>query len=280
MDGLIVGKISTFFKKKKFIYDSHEFFAGYKTTNIDKKIYYLEKFFLNKNDIIIAVSNSVAEKMFDMYKPKTKVNVIRNIPIFKKIDQKNDLLREEFGIEEKKCILLYQGLLIERRRLDILICAIEQMSDKYVLVFIGKGSYKKTLENLVLEKKLENRIFFKDFMENQILLNYTNSADIGIFLIGNDSLSHYYCLPNKIFEFIQGEIPIVTSNFPDLKDLVVSNKLGLVTDPNDLQSIKDSIEYIEANKSDYINSLKNIKPSLSWENEEVRLLELYKNFID
>lgn len=279
LDGLITGKLATFMKEKIFIYDSHEFFSGYKSNKIEKKIYYIEKIFLSKKDFIITVSESIAEKLKNFYNPKA-IEIIKNAPYFKKIILKNNLLREEFKIENGKIILLYQGGIIKNRGLKELVEIIEKLDNNYNLVFIGKGNYKKELQTYVKNKKIEYKIFFKDFVENNKLLDYTNSADIGIYFIENKCLNHYYCLPNKVFEFIQGEIPVITSNFPDLERLIMSNKIGLAVNPNDLEEIVNSIKKITEDKENYVENIKESKKNLSWETEEKKLLNFYERIIE
>lgn len=276
LDGLLVAKIVNFFNNKKIIYDSHEFFSGYKTLQIDKKVFLLEKILLSNKDYVITVSETIANNLKKFYNPK-EVRVIRNIPYLKKIEVKKNLLREELNISEENKILLYQGCILKGRGIKKILDLVEKLEEKYVAVFIGEGNYKNELVNYALEKNISHRIFFKDFVENKKLINYTNSADIGICTIEKKSLSYYYCLPNKFFEFIQGEIPIIGSNFPDLENLILKYDVGITIDPNKLEKTASVIPKLLEQKEQYLEKIRYCKQELNWECESKKLLELYKN---
>lgn len=271
LDGLIVGY---FIKSKnnKLIYDSHEFFAGYKGMYINKKIYYLEKLLLKKVDEVISVSSSICREIQKMYNLKKTPTLLRNIPYYTKIDTKYNLLREEFNINKNQKILLYQGGFQKGRGIEDLISLLTTLSDQFVLVLIGKGSLKEKILELIKINNLEKRVFIKDFVKNEDLIKYTNSADLGIYFIEKINFNHLYCLPNKIFEFIQGEIPILCSNFPDMKNLVDKFKLGTSFENISFCSEKILLDLLKK-EIDFIK----IKKELSWENEEKKIINLYQN---
>lgn len=276
LDGLIIG----FLLKKnnqKLIYDTHEFFSGYKTVTINKKIMWLEKLLLKKVDAIISVSESICNEIKRNCKTLLSPVVIKNVPYFKKIEEKNDLFRCEFKISKNKKILLYQGVFASNRGLEDLIYILKDLNEDIVLIFMGKGALKDRLINLAEREGVLNRVYFKEFVENNKLLNYTNSADIGIYFIQNTCLNHYYCLPNKIFEFIQGELPIVCSNFPDISSVIKNNNIGEVANPCDIKEIKEKIELIFLDLDKYKKNIHKVKECYSWEVEEKKILELYRN---
>lgn len=276
LDGLIAGKLILLFKKnKKILYDSHEFFSGYDSLKINKKNFFLEKILLKEKDFIITVSESIAQKLKQNYRIKN-IEVIKNIPYYKFIKHKKNLLRKELNIEEDKIILLYQGELIKGRGLEKLIEVLQKLTANYVIVYIGKGNYKNNLLKYANEKGVGNRVYFKEFIENQKLVDYTNSGDIGFCLIEKKSLSYYYCLPNKLFEFIQGELPIISSNFPDLENIVLKNNIGISVNPENITEIAFAIEKIIRDKVVYSYNIKKCKKIYNWENESKKLLKFYK----
>lgn len=276
LDGLIVGYVIKK-EKHKLIYDSHEFFAGYKNMKIDKKIYYLEKILLKKVSEIISVSESICGEMKKIYKLKKNPILLRNIPYYYPIDKKQNLLRKEFGISDEKKILLYQGVFISGRGIEEIIKLLKDLPQIFVLVLIGKGREKLKILEMIEKEKLKNRVYIKDFVSNDILLNYTNSADIGILLPPKTSLSYWYSLPNKIFEFIQGEIPICCNEFPEIKKLIEENQFGISIDINNSMEIEKKILDLLKNHKNKIERIKKFKGKFCWEKEEKKLLKLYKN---
>ncbi len=271
LDGLVTGYFIKS-KKQKMIYDSHEFFSGYKGLYINKKIFYMEKFLLKKVDNIIMVSKIVCQEFQKLYKIKQEPILLRNIPYYEKIDKKNNLLRKEFNISEDKKILLYQGGFQRGRGIEDLILLLKNLSEKFVLILIGKGPLKEKILELVEKNNLKDRVFIKNFIENKELIRYTNSADIGIYFIPKLTFNHLYCLPNKIFEFVQGEIPIVCSNFPDIKNLIISYNLGITFD-SIIECKENELLRLLETKKDIVK----VKKELCWETEEKKLLNLYQN---
>ncbi|PID47293.1 MAG: hypothetical protein CR967_05175 [Proteobacteria bacterium] len=106
------------------------------------------------------------------------------------------------------------------------------------------------------------------------MVQIAKSADVGLCLIENVSLSDYYCLPNKLFEYAFANIPILASNFPDISNAVARYNLGITSDL-DVQSVYESIKKMEDLKElPKINT--NLLHELSWETQEKKLIELYK----
>ena len=265
-------------KKIKIIYDSHEYVRGQNTSRLMKKqLVFLENKYIKKVDRIITVGKEIGKLIQNDHSLKELPVVIRNIPYFYET-KSEDLFRKEFKIPDDKMILLYQGGLQKNRGLKKLIEITEKLDGRFVLIFMGRGELLKDLKEIVKEKKMVEKIYFKDFVENKLLLDYTNSADMGIYFIKNTCLNHFYCLPNKIFEFIQGGLPIVTSSFPELEKIVNGNNIGRTFNPNDTDEIVKGItEIIDKNEMAILkeNILK-IKEDFSWEKEARVLENLYK----
>lgn len=51
--------------------------------------------------------------------------------------------------------------------------------------------------------------------------DYTSSADFGILFYENNCLNHNYCSPNKMFEYLMAEIPVIASNLYEMKRLII-----------------------------------------------------------
>jgi glycosyltransferase involved in cell wall biosynthesis len=189
-------------------------------------------------------------------------------------------LKKRFGLSSDDKIVIYQGYITKGRGIEEIVRSMNGLSDNIKLVILGKGdSYVDSIKDLIEKNYLQHRVFFQNMVPYDELIDWTSSADLGISLIQNVSLSDYYSLPNKMFEYIQAGIPVICSNFPDMKNLVEHYGVGEVSDPNKYEELRAAISLIFEEDDKYEryrqNSLK-AKVKLCWENEEEKLLSLVK----
>ena len=75
-------------------------------------------------------------------------------------------------------------------------------------------------------------------VNNAILTEYIKTADLGIISRLNNHLNHELSLPNRVFEFINANLPIVSSKLPDLSKFILNQKIGYVFDINKPNEVK------------------------------------------
>ncbi len=276
LNTLGVGYFAAKICNAKLIYDSHEIFtegnsfASY--TFIGKKILRkIEKQIIKKADAVIVTTNYRKNYLEEKYKIED-INVVMNCYHYIDIN-KTDLFREEFGINNNKTIFLYQGLIRRERGIFMLVDAMSECEGA-VLVFMGNGSDKQDLYNYIIEKKCTNRIFIKDAVDMNDIMKYTSSADVGFQLLQNSGINHYSTISNKVFEYIMAEIPIIASDFPELRKLIINNEIGFVVNQDDKTEIVKAITNIIADKKKRIrfrNNVKKIRHQYTWENESKKI---------
>jgi len=272
--GVIVKKF--FNKKIKIVYDAHEYETeiGGLTGLRKRMIKKLERFLIAYVDETITVSDAIANEYVKLYGIE-KPSLVLNTPPFKQIEKK-DIFREKFNISKENTIFLYQGGLSSGRGIEILLEAFKLM-DNYennsVIVFMGYG----VLEGVI--KQAENNydnIYFHDAVSPNVLLEYTSSADFGISTIEDSCLSYRYCLPNKMFEYMMAEIPLIVSNLPEMKRLVEENNIGIVADENTSTGLQKAIEKaMKLNKKELQQNIQKVKEIYNWEEQEKVLINVY-----
>ena len=272
--------IKNFFNKDaKIVYDAHEYEINDVPNQSQRSIkikYYIEKFFIKYADKVITVSDSIANEYVKLYGIE-KPALVLNTPSYKEIEKKN-IFRETLGIKENQTIFLYQGGLSKGRGIEILLEAFKTIdNENSVIVFMGYG----TLENLIqkISKEYKN-IYFHKAVSPDVLLDYTSSADFGISTIEDSCLSYRYCLPNKMFEYIMAEIPVIVSNLYEMKRLVEFNKIGTVAKENSPEGLKEAIkEAVKLDKVELKINIQKVKAIYNWEEQEKILLDVYKGLI-
>tara|TARA_B100002051_G_C16301644_1_gene423149 strand:- start:314 stop:574 length:261 start_codon:yes stop_codon:yes gene_type:complete len=85
-------------------------------------------------------------------------------------------------------------------------------------------------------------------------------------------------MPNKLFEYLMADLPVITSNLKDVRIFVEENNIGEVSQTNDVYGLFLAIKKIlNKDKSHYIDNISSVKEKYNWEKQEVKLLETYKN---
>lgn len=272
--------IKTFYNRDiKVIYDAHEYETetnGLK--GIKKQLTRIgEKLLIKHTDKIITVSESIAKAYSELYPKKATPSIVLNCPPYLASDKK-DLFRTAFNIPKSATIFLYQGGLSKGRGIEVILDAFAKSNNPdNVIVFMGYGELQSHIEE---KAKGKENIFIHEAVAPSVLLGYTSSADFGISTIENTCLSYYYCLPNKMFEYIMAEIPLIVSNLPEMEKIVTENKIGVVMKENSPNGLLTAIEEANScNKEEMKQNLLGLKEIYNWEEQEKVLLETYNSVI-
>lgn len=227
-------------KSSKVFYNSREIYAYigglHSRPHVQRIITAIERFFIKKVDLVMTtgwMDSEFLEKFYSL--PKT--SVVRNIPLYQKAEAKVDF-RKLYNIQEDKLILLYQGVLIPGRGISIVIEALSKIPNA-VFLLLGDGDQKENYKKLTHKHGVGDRVIFAGSFSQKELINYTSAADVGLSLIENISISYYHALPNKLFEYIMAELPVLSSNLPQMKNIVDTYKVGEVVDLTNPQIIID-----------------------------------------
>ena len=267
-------------KKKPLIYDSHELFCEVpelKASRIKKSIWQkLEGYIIPKLQTCITVNVSIAK----IYEAKYNVPfyIIRNISDF---DQSFiPKSRVQLSLPEDKKIILLQGAGINvDRGAEELIDAMEFVQNA-VLYIIGSGDVWENLKQKVLfNKNIQNKVVLINKLPKSELINYTFNADLGLSIDKNTNLNYLYSLPNKIFDYIQAEIPILASRLPEIENIILQYKIGDFIDDHNPKTIANKLNEMLYSQqlSSYKKYLAIAKKEITWKSEKEKLLTIIKN---
>lgn len=124
-------------------------------------------------------------------------------------------------LPQGKKIILYQGIFnFPERRLEELCQAIDFLPEDYIICLMG-GDDKNKLR--LVDKYKSNRVIFLPFVSAPNHLAITQKAHIGFLTyfptegILESCLNTLYCAPNKIYEYSNFGIPMISNDVPALK---------------------------------------------------------------
>jgi glycosyltransferase involved in cell wall biosynthesis len=273
LDTLLANFLISKIQSKKIVYDSHELFP--EVPELVNRLFVkkcwsrLEKWILPQLKNTYTVCNSIAN-YYDI-KYGTNFKVVRNLPTLKNIKTSSF----PFAIEDKK-IILYQGAINIGRGLELMIDTIKYLPN-YIFVVIGDGDLLKGLKEQIIKENLEAKVKFLGKLNPRDLQKITPLANLGISLEEDLGLNYRFALPNKIFDYIQAELPVLVSNLPEMKQVVNKYKVGEIAIDRNPKSLAKQI--VLFSKINYTTALKTSKKILVWNNEIKQLKEIFSNLL-
>lgn len=121
------------------------------------------------------------------------------------------------------------------------------------------------------------RICFVDRAPQRELVRWTMGATIGVIPYEYVGLNHYYCTPNKLWEYSAAGVPMLVSPFPEMRKIVGGNELGwFLEDPIEPRKVAEfisSLDEVEVQQK-RSNCFRHISQD-NWSKYESSLVELY-----
>ena len=274
---LPIGVLVKLFTNAKLVYDAHELESDRNGLSrfLGKITLLIEKVLWRFVDALIVVSPSIEDWYKSNVGEKLSV-VVLNSPVIESqtLLNSDDYLREHFGIPKGVKVFLYVGILSHGRGIELILEAFESENIESSLVFLGYGPLSNSLKE---KSKQRNNIYVHDAVKHEKVVSIAKTADVGLCLIQNVSLSDYFCLPNKLFEYCFSGIPVLASNFPDISKVVNLYKLGVCVDLN-VEDVIEGIKRFESDDLDVNFSVSDLS-ELDWESQAHKLTQLYENVL-
>ncbi|AZB00815.1 glycosyltransferase [Chryseobacterium joostei] len=250
------------------VFDSHEIFSEMPAVQgkMSQKLWrYVERTVIPKLTWMITASGSYAKWFQKTY--GIHAVVVQNAPRKMNFD---------FEIPENNPkILLYQGAINPFRGIDKVIMAMHHLNN-VVLKIAGDGPRKEEYENLVIQEKLQDKVQFLGKLMPEDLRKVTITADCGMSIEENGGDSYLYSLPNKVLDCIQARVPLILSNIPELQNIKNQFDVGEIIPDHRPKNIAAAVEKVlNKGRKNYLEELEKASKALCWDNEEIKLLEVF-----
>lgn len=170
---------------------------------------------------------------------------------FKPVDASK--LRAELGLSEKE-VIVSVGRLVPRKGQDQLIKALPQVLNKRPnahLLFVGTGSYKKSLEKLIAARGLAKNVTFTGRVQYEDLTKYICVGDI--FAMPSRSRLAGLEVEGLGIVYLEASacaLPVLGGDSGGAPDAVLPEVTGVVVDGKDVDAIaKGLIQLLESDRS-------------------------------
>jgi glycosyltransferase involved in cell wall biosynthesis len=255
---------------KGVVYDSHELCPEcYSRTDIGLKIWkWHERKLLPRVNSIITTNKYRANIIKDHYSLKHRPYVVGNIPMKSKI---------QFKEADDTIDLVYVGGISEGRGLLEFVYAMKELPDYFRLNFLGFGGLEKKVETIVRDSQLEGKVVFHESVKSSEVVDTISKFDIGIVTYIPDNLNNYYCSPNKLYEYIQAGLGIVSIDLPEPHDVIKECNNGFLFKEYTTECISNTIKRFDIkNVNQFKKNSLVARSKYNWETQEDLILSIYK----
>jgi colanic acid biosynthesis glycosyl transferase WcaI len=225
-----------------------------KSPRMIKLLLKLEKYILTKADIV----SSISPGMIKMIKEKCRRDIVFfpnwvDTALYFPVPGK-EALKKEFNFGESDKIVLYSGAIGEKQGLERIMYLAKSLENFRSLKFVicGSGPYKDELQQLQKSLSLHN-VFFLQLQPVDKLNHFLNMADIHLVLQKPNASD--LVMPSKLSTILSvGGVSIITAKKDSsLYDIVSSNNMGVLVDPENQTELLNAIENILTNNNETIN---------------------------
>ena len=233
------------------------------------------KYYLNRSDLIIAVSNATASDIVSYLNiNENKIEVVHQgtVTISKSSPEEINLMRSKFGIEGD--YILFVGCIEPRKNLVRLFKAFEisGLSSHFQLILAGlKGWHTDELFQLRRSLKCSDKIKWLNYVSDSELASLYSAASFFVY----PSIYEGFGLP--ILEAMSAGCPVLTSSVSSMPE--VAGDAALYVDPGNVESIAEGLQQL-ANDTALRTKLSEMGykrvEMFKWENTADKMIEVYK----
>ena len=267
------------------VYDSHELYleSGSLTRlpgPARRMLFSYERRLVRRADAVITVNASIARELSTRYGIPHPAIVMNCPPLtLKASTSAASPLRRALSLDGAR-VLVIHGALTPGKGLLEAVDALALLPADCKLVVLGRGSLAGRLEELSRSDVLRGRLFIHPPVPQAELLAWLSGADVAVIAFTPDSLNQRYATPNRLFESLAAGVPVVVSDFPELRRIVEEIDAGAVCDPTNPSSIADAVrrlldEPLAARMERRARCRKAVETTYNWDRQSQGLLGIY-----
>ncbi len=274
-------------KGTKRVYDAHELFCEMKEIvsrpNRYKAWKWIERFSVPKFKHGYTVCKPIANEFERMY--GVKYEVVRSLPEKKESPEPQAVSCEQVEPQtlniKPETFFIYQGAVNEGRSFETLIPAMKELN--IPLHIYGDGNFFTQTKELIKNNQLHQKVLLKGKLEPIALQQITATAYAGITIFENNGLSNYLSLANRFFDYIMAGIPQICVNYPSYTQINKEYEVAVLIADTNSKTIADALNLLVSDAVLYKNLKENCikaREVLNWQQEEKKLIKLYKSIFE
>lgn len=274
LDTVLSAFLVSKFTGRTLIFDSHEYFPEVPELLNRKGIKNFWMILGAKICPQIEYNYTVGPSLQEIFAEKYNVPYHTILNIDHDAKQALDLRNRKFNQ------MIYLGVINEGRGIEIAIESLRLLPQKNLLI-IGDGDLTVNMKALAIDLNVSDRVEFLGYIQPKDIANYLENSWIGINLLDNQSLSYYYSLANKYFDYIHAQLPCISMNFPEYSKIQGKCGCGVLIENYAIKDFVSAVKQLE-NKELYnscVDGCVIAAKEYNWSIEKSKLLTLYEQWL-
>jgi glycosyltransferase involved in cell wall biosynthesis len=207
--------------------------------------------------------------------------VVMNCPPFVQVGRPGQMRRTlDLG---DQFVLLYHGAVAEGRGIEVAIEALKRLAPNVHLVVLGEGGLVPWVQQQQEQTELAGRLHWHPPVPLSELLSWVVDADLGLALIAPTEGNFVISTPNKLFECMTAGVPILASDFPEMRRIVRDSAGGEVCDPTDPDLVATTIQRLLADPTRLAalgrGAAESARTTYNWDAQVAPLVGLYQRIV-
>lgn len=236
------------------------------------------KLFFQNSYKILGVSKRICTE----YMTRTGLYVEEIVPLipFKKSELTKDEIRKKFLCDAQAFVFLFIGSLKSLKNPHIIIEAFQLLGESYAsekkiqIYIVGDGPLRLQLEKSIGNSFMENHIVLTGKVDRENIADFYKMSDAYIIT------SAFEGTPISMLEAMFNNIPIIASNSPGLKEIILHKKNGYIIKNNSSLELSNLMKYIIENEHERSVVSCNAKNTYIENYSYKKMLDIYKNSIE
>ena len=270
-----------------YVYDSHEIFMAWGRILQQPRwlrwaMARMERRMAGGAAALVTINQALADELRRSLHPR-RVVVVHNCPLrWEPPDPPEERIRRAADIARGVAVVLCHGGFQPGRGLAETADAMCLPGlEAAHLVFLG---YRPAiLEPILADPRLAGRVHYLPAVPPDEVVAWVAGADVDVMAFAPLDRNSYLSTPNKLFESLAAGVPVVSSDFPERRRIVLEDPggpLGALCDPLDPSSIAAAIHSLleldgPARASLRARCLRAAHERWNWETESRKLVDLY-----
>ncbi|MPQ44207.1 glycosyltransferase [Clostridium tarantellae] len=238
----ITSKMSKKNKNKKYISWIHSNLIDYFP---DKHIKLSRKYYKNIDKVFCVSKECEKIALYLFPDLKNKIETIYNPICINEIIDKANVESSDINLPKGKKIIAI-GRLVYNKGFDVLIKAFKKVIEKEdcTLIILGEGEEKKSIENLILELDIKEKVIMPGFVDNPY--KYLKKSDL--FVLS----SKFEGLPTVLIEALALDKKIVATKCSGVSEILNDGEFGYLSEIDNVEDLANNILKALADET-YIN---------------------------